>query len=160
MFPKKNMAILISLTIILIGAILAGTYIFLFRRPNPALPKNTVTIGNATFNVELATTTVAEARGLSFRTSLGTDAGMLFIFGTPAVQNFWMKDMDFPLDMIWIGGGKVLGFVQNAVPQPGVMLWNLTIYSSPDGTNEVLEVNAGTVARENIKGGDTVQLDT
>jgi uncharacterized membrane protein (UPF0127 family) len=79
-----------------------------------------------------------------------------------------MKDMNFPLDMIWIGsaagsgaqrqGEVVLGFAQNAAPQPGVPLWSLTIYNSPDGTNNVLEVNAGTVAKDGIKVGDTVQI--
>ena len=65
---------------------------------------------------------------------------------------------------VWIGPGadgqgeQVLGFAQNAVPQPGVPLWSLTIYNSPDGTDKVLEVNAGTVAKDGIKVGDAVQL--
>ena len=73
-----------------------------------------------------------------------------------------MKDMNFPLDMIWIGPGangeEVLGFAENAEPQPGATLWGLTIYSSPDGTDKVLEVNAGTVARDSIKVDDAVQI--
>lgn len=165
----KDMATfaLLGLGIVIVGA--AASYLFLFRRPNPPLAPDTVRIGNAAFSVELATTTVEQARGLSYRASLGENDGMLFVFSRPGIQNFWMKDMNFPLDMIWIGraaeapaapgtGGAVLGFAQNAEPQPGAALWNLKVYSSPDGTDKVLEVNAGTVAKDNIHIGDPVQI--
>ena len=45
----------------------------------------------------------------------------------------------------------MLGFAENAQPQPGAPLWSFTIYNSPDGTDKVLEVNAGTVAKDGIK---------
>ncbi len=49
---------------------------------------------------------------------------MLFIFGTGATQTFWMKDMNFALDMIWISGNTVAGFSQNVpAPGPGTQLW-------------------------------------
>ena len=67
-----------------------------------------------------------------------------------------MKDMNFPIDIIWIAGSKVAGFAENAAPQPGARLWELSIYTSPDGVDKVLEVNAGVVAKDNIKVGDTV----
>ncbi|HEX4104040.1 MAG TPA: DUF192 domain-containing protein [Candidatus Paceibacterota bacterium] len=125
---------------------------------NPTLPEESLSIDNATFTVEIASTMLEQARGLSYRPSLGANDGMLFVFASATVQNFWMQGMNFPLDMIWIGGGKVVGFAQDAVPQPGAALWNLTIYSSPDGTDKVLEVNAGTVAKYDIKVGDTVTI--
>lgn len=162
---KKDMTIfmLLGIGLIIIGA--AVSYLFIFHRANPPLPPGTVRIGSATFSVELATTTFAQARGLSYRASLGANDGMLFVFSRPGIQNFWMRDMNFPLDMIWIGpspaaggGEQVLGFVQDAAPQPGAALWNLKVYSSPDGTDKVLEVNAGTVAKDDIHIGDAVQV--
>ena len=129
--------------------------IVLSKAPNPSLPKGEIRIGNATFTTELATTAVEQARGLSFRPSLADESGMLFTF-SPGVQNFWMKDMNFPIDIIWIAGNKVAGFAQDAEPQPGAPLWKLTIYTSPDGVDKVLEVNAGMVAKDNIKIGDPV----
>lgn len=159
----KMMAIyaVAGFTLIVVGVVLL--YVFLFRRPNPPLPTNVVRIGSAVFNVELATSSLAQARGLSYRESLAENAGMLFIFPTPGVKTFWMKDMNFSIDMIWIGpgsggGDQVLGFAENAAPQPGAPLWQLTIYPSPDGTDKVLEVNAGTVAKDNIHIGDAVQV--
>ncbi len=125
---------------------------------NPSLPTEPLQIDNATFTVEIASTLLQKTDGLSFRPGLDDGHGMLFLFDTPAIQNFWMKDMNFPIDMIWIGGGKVLGFAQNAEPQPGAQLWQLTIYSSPDGTDQVLEVPAGTVTKDGIKVGDSVVI--
>jgi len=67
--------------------------------------------------------------------------------------------MNFPLDMIWISGNTVDGFAQNVpAPAPGAQLWELPIYTSPTNTDKVLEVNAGTVAKYNIKVGDTVTI--
>ena len=126
--------------------------------PNPSgLGSGQLSIDNAVFDVEIASTPLEQARGLSFRTSLGANQGMLFVFGTGSVQTFWMKDMNFPLDMIWISGNTVVGFAQNDPAEPGVAT-PTTIYSSPKNTDKVLEVNAGTVAKYGIKVGDRVQI--
>lgn len=154
----KKMTILISIAIILLGIAGIAAYFLIFHRANPPLPTNTVTVNDATFNVEIASTSVEQARGLSYRASLGTNDGMLFIFGSSSIQHFWMKDMNFPLDMIWVSGNTVVGFVQNAEPKPGASLLSLPIYTSPDKTDKVLEVNAGVVARYNIKVGDTIAI--
>ena len=150
--------ILSAVGVILVLAALVLGYLFIFNRANPALGDRTMRVGSATFAIEVASTSVEQARGLSFRPGLPDGHGMLFIFSHPAIQNFWMKDMNFPIDIIWIGGDKVLGFAENAAPQPGVPLWKLAVYDSPDGTDKVLEVNAGTVARDGIRVGDSVQV--
>jgi uncharacterized membrane protein (UPF0127 family) len=150
--------IFVSIVLILLGGFFLWHLVF-SRAPNPPLKSGEVSIGKNGFVVEMATTTIEEARGLSFRTSLAEGTGMLFTF-SPGIQNFWMKDMNFPIDIIWIGGDKVLGFAEDAKPEPGVSLLNLTIYTSPDGTDRVLEVNAGTVAKDNIKAGDPVTFGT
>ena len=126
---------------------------------NPPLPSEDLSVDGANFTVEIASTMLQQSRGLSFRPSLGANNGMLFIFSTGALQTFWMKDMNFPLDMIWISGTTVVGFAQNVpAPAAGAQLWQLPIYSSPNGTDKVLEVNAGTVAKYNIRVGDTVTI--
>lgn len=155
---KRKKMLFVSLGIVLLAVIAVVLYFVALRRANPPLSPGTVKISNTTFTVELATTTLAQARGLSFRKSLGENDGMLFVFKSPGVQNFWMKDMNFPIDIIWIGGGHVLGFAENAAPQPGAALWQLKVYSSPDGTDKVLEVNAGTVAKDDIHIGDAVRI--
>jgi uncharacterized membrane protein (UPF0127 family) len=127
---------------------------------NPPLAEEQLSIDGATFNVEIASTMLEQARGLSFRPSLSAHAGMLFLFGgSGSVQSFWMKDMNFPLDMIWISGNTVAGFAQNVpAPASGAPIWSLPVYTSPDSVDKVLEVNAGTVAKYNIKAGDAVTI--
>jgi len=147
-------AIFIFIILVIVGVFYFWRIVF-SKMPNPPLTTDQIRVGSAVFTVELATTTLAEARGLSFRASLAEGTGMLFTF-SPGVQNFWMKDMNFPIDIIWIASGKVAGFVQDAMPQPGVALWNLTVYTSPDGVDRVLEVNAGTVAKDSIAIGNSV----
>lgn len=137
----------------------ASTSTPLVAGENPPLAEESLNIDTATFNVEIASTAIEQTRGLSFRPSLGAQSGMVFIFGSASVQNFWMKDMNFPLDMIWISGTTVAGFAQDVpAPASGTALWSLPVYSSPANVDKVLEVNAGTVAKYNIKVGDTVTI--
>lgn len=148
-------------------AIAVGAVVWYFaagfaRACNPPLPRQTITIGATggvatTFDVEMATTMVEQSCGLSGRTGLGDNEGMLFVFGTPNTQTFWMKDMQFALDMIWISDNKVVGMTQNIPPPaPGTPLWRLNLYGSPPFVDKVLEVNAGAAAKDNIQVGDIV----
>ena len=165
------MILIVVIAIVVVVFAALGIWHFVFSRPNPALSTTRVTIGNAVFSVEVASTTIEQARGLSGRNGLGQNEGMLFLFSSQNVQKFWMKDMNFPIDIIWIGRGspsqtsqdktwegKILGFAENAVPEPGTPLWGLKIYSSPDGVDTVLEVNTGIVAKYGIKVGDSVAI--
>jgi uncharacterized membrane protein (UPF0127 family) len=164
---KKKMTIL-GTVLILVALGVFLVWRLAFSGVNPQLPGAKVTIGNTTFSAELATTMTQQAKGLSGRTGLGANEGMLFIFDRPRIQNFWMKDMNFPIDIIWIGSttlnatgqtSEVLGFAQNApIPTPGMQLWELPIYTSPDGVDTVLEVAAGTVAKNNIIAGESVMI--
>ena len=149
----------------IVGAVLvAGGIAGLFwyhtmfaRSCNPPLPRTTVTVGSARFDVEMATTMAEQACGLSGREGLGDGQGMIFLFGSGNMQSFWMKDMNFGLDIIWISHDAVVGFAQNVPPpSPGTALWQLKIYTSPPDVNTVLEVPAGTVAKDNIQVGDAV----
>jgi uncharacterized membrane protein (UPF0127 family) len=156
----KKHAMIIAIIIILLLVIFGVLYLWqvaFSKTPNPPLKTGEISIGSNVFSVELATTTMEQARGLSFRTSLAEGTGMLFTFSS-GVQNFWMKDMNFPIDMIWISGNKVAGFVKDAEPEPGVPLWKLTIYTSPNNVDKVLEVNAGTVAHDDIQVGNVVTI--
>jgi len=126
---------------------------------NPQLSTEQLSVDGAAFNVEMATNVLEQSRGLSFRTSLAANDGMLFIFGSATTQSFWMKDMNFPLDMIWINGTTVIGSSQNVpAPAPDAKIWQLPVYTSPGSADTVLEVSAGTVAKYNIKAGDTITI--
>lgn len=113
----------------------------------------TVTIGAATFTLELARTPQERAVGLSGRTHLPEDHGMLFIFDSDARHGFWMKDTLIPLDIIWLDSDGVVVDVQTMQPEPGVPDPLLTVYRPSAPARYVLEVNAGLAQRHGIQPG-------
>lgn len=115
-----------------------------------------LTIGERQVCVEIAESAEAIGRGLSWRDSLGENQGMLFIFQNSGHYAFWMKDMRFPLDFIWIADGSVVDLTEN-VPIP--VGEPLPMYRPRAPVNWVLEVNAGFAARNKIVIGDRVTLE-
>jgi uncharacterized membrane protein (UPF0127 family) len=123
-------------------------------------PAQTVTIGNKTIQVEIAKTETERAKGLSGRSSLGTDKGMLFVFDSKQVSPiFWMKDMIIPIDIIWISGDKIVKIDKSVpVPKPNAKDGALPKYSPGRPIDYVLEVSSGFSDTNNIKVGDSVQM--
>ncbi len=113
---------------------------------------------NSVFSVEIADTEIERNLGLSGRESLAKGSGMLFVFDEPAVYGFWMKDMNFPIDIIWISGNKIIGWEENVNPEPGIPDSDLKRYYPPEAIYMALEVPAGTVSSENIGVGDEISL--
>jgi len=114
-----------------------------------------VIINNQVINVEIAQTVNQQVQGLSHRKSLAADSGMLFVFPDLRIRNFWMKDMEFPLDMIWIRDDTIIGFETNVlVPLANQQV--LPVYISPREVNYVLEVNGGFAEKNKIQVGDNV----
>ncbi len=101
------------------------------------------------FSVEIAADAGSRSTGLSYGDGLLRNAGMLFLMPREGVQTFWMKEMRFPLDMVWIGSDCRVTGITHEVPFPedGTSTSELPRYKSPDGTLYVLEINAG-LARE------------
>ncbi len=108
--------------------------------------------GSHEFSVEVMRTGQQRERGLMFRRYLPQDRGMLFDFGIERPIMMWMKNTYLPLDMIFIGRtGKVSGIAHDAEPL------SQKIIPSGAPAYGVLEVNAGTAARIDLKIGDRVR---
>lgn len=124
-----------------------------------AVPLKEVEIGTGVkVKVEIADTTAERKKGLSGRKSLEEDHGMLFSFeGKELTPGFWMKDMLFPLDIIWIKGDEIVKIDKN-VAIPGKKETTFKLYYPPVSVNYVLEVNAGFSDKNKIKVGDTVKI--
>ena len=105
--------------------------------------------------VEVADSPDTQTQGLSNRPSLPENTGMLFVFSDYRQRNFWMKEMQFPIDMIWISDTRVVGIEKN-VPTPTSS--QLLIYTSPEAVNYVVEVNAGWADRHGISVGSSFRL--
>lgn len=122
----------------------------------------TANINGHTIKLEIADQPNEQMKGLSNRNSLADDVGMLFTFPQAGYQQFWMKDMKFPLDIIYLNGEKVVT-IYDSIPafnQVGnTKTPNLTIYTPTDPANNVLEINAGLAKKYDLKVGDTVKLN-
>ncbi|MBU6142283.1 DUF192 domain-containing protein [Patescibacteria group bacterium] len=114
-----------------------------------------VEIDGQTFHIEIATTSIEQARGLSGRASLAPDAGMLFVFSGMTTPSFWMHGMEFPLDIIWISEGKIVGIAKDLPP---AVFGETTIYTPPQPVDQVLEINAGLSDRYGFRIGDAVNF--
>ncbi len=117
-------------------------------------------VSNQTIQVAVADTESKRAAGLSNSAPLTDTQGMLFDFGLTnyARPSFWMKDMRFNLDLIWIKDGRIIGFTKNLpAPAPGLPDKALPSYSPPGDVNQVLEVTGGWVDKYKIKVGDSVR---
>lgn len=113
-----------------------------------------VEIAGKTLNVELADTDIKRELGLSGHAPLAENQGMLFIFEKSGIYPFWMKDMLFPIDIIWISDDfQVVYIEKNAQPSS---------YPKTFGPNEnakyVLEINAGFSEKNNLKIGDELKF--
>lgn len=117
--------------------------------------KSYVKLKDISLLVEMAQTPKQWEKGLSDRTDLGNLDGMLFVFPQNHIPIFWMKNMHFAIDIIWIENGKVIDITTNA---PVETADKLPTYSPRAPVNLVLETRAGWVADNNITIGDQLTL--
>lgn len=111
-----------------------------------------VKIGNYTYAVDVVSTDEGRVRGLSGRKELPERTGLLFVFEKSSVQGFWMKDMNFPIDIIWIDERlQVVGVERSVSPDTFP-----EVFYSPELVRYVLEVNAGEASA--LKFGDSVEF--
>ncbi len=110
--------------------------------------------------VELAESSEERIKGLSGRASLDAGTGMLFVFEKAERLRFWMREMEFSLDIIWISAGcQVVDISENVpAPEPGTPLADLPRYSPDAPAKYVLEINSGEAAALGLGVGDPVEF--
>ena len=91
--------------------------------------------------VEIADTPVAQRQGLSGRSHLPVGHGLLFIFDKEGRHGIWMKDMLFPIDIVWLdGNGREVHQEKEVRPDTYP-----EVFTPPVPARYVLELNAGTL---------------
>ena len=121
---------------------------------DPSLKK--LQVGDTFVWVKICQTDEEKRQGLSGVKSMAEDEGMLFVYNTAAAYKFWMKDMNFSLDFIWIREGEVVDLSEN-VPvfdEDG----EITRVRPGRLVDQILEVNSGFIEKNNIGVGDKVSL--
>jgi uncharacterized membrane protein (UPF0127 family) len=118
-----------------------------------------INISGNEINAQVAQTPTEKARGLSGKTHLAQNEGMIFTFQNKTRPSFWMKDMNFALDIIWILDNKIVHIDKDVQPpNPDQKETSLPLYTPPKAINYVLEVNAGYAQKHGIKVGDSVDF--
>ncbi|NCN99760.1 DUF192 domain-containing protein [Candidatus Falkowbacteria bacterium] len=152
--PNKFWLVITAVILLMVGIVFISILNF-YSSPR-ILPTATVSVQEKTIKVELVATAADMYRGLSGRSSLCPDCGMLFNFPNSGERKFVMRDMKFPLDIVFISNGRIIKIDDNLAPagdRPEI------IYSSEGEANQVLELNAGYTTQNNINVGDFVSFN-
>jgi hypothetical protein len=107
--------------------------------------------------VLVARTPYHHQKGLGGRESLGEYDGMLFIFDLPKRAGIVMRDMEFPIDIVWLEKGVVVDIAPNIQPQD-VPEEELAVYYPRKEVNLVLELPAGWAGTHNLRIGDVLTV--
>ena len=100
------------------------------------------------FKIEVMSSPGDRARGLMFRDSLPEGYAMFFVFEQPGKLAFWMKNMKFPIDILWLNDQERVVHIEPNVP-PCVKA-SCPAYSPPVDALYVLEIPAGNAVSKNI----------
>ncbi|MBI2012192.1 DUF192 domain-containing protein [Candidatus Daviesbacteria bacterium] len=119
----------------------------------------TVKINEVSIQAEVADSPEKRRQGLGGRKSLDQGSGMLFIMDEKKRHTFWMKNLKFSIDLIWIDEDKVVDIISDVPPpKEGEIDANLPTFSPSLPADKVLEVNGGFAKKYNIKIDDRVEI--
>jgi uncharacterized membrane protein (UPF0127 family) len=149
--------------LVLVGCLIGfgtSTFVKLYQA-NPSSCKTkyrhdtTVKIGDDHIKAEIAQSDQDKEQGLAGRSCIGANQGMLFVFKEPGKYDFWMKDMKFPIDIIWLNENKQ---VVKVAPNVSPATYPKT-FSSDIPSMYVLELHADTAQQLNITDGVQLQFN-
>lgn len=116
----------------------------------------TILMPKGALQAEVANTEASRELGLSGRISMRDDEGLLFVFDTPGRYGFWMKDMNFPLDIIWINqDGIVVSIERDISPESYA---TKKVFMNQADASYVLEINAGLAKKFGLYLGSKVKI--
>lgn len=149
---------MLALLLILLGGVLI--YTAFVREPSGGSAHYaSIVLGGREFHLDIANTPSLRAKGLSGRTEIPDDGGMIFFFGQSGYHVFWMKGMLVPIDIFWIRNGVIVFTVERALPPssgtPDNALERLRPQESAD---TVIETRAGIAQELGINTGQTVRI--
>ena len=146
---KKNL-VLIGICIVIL-LIFTSFNLYFFE----SFSVKSIQVGNVVItNIEIADMDAERQLGLSGRVGIEDNFGLLFLFDKPSFYGFWMKDMNFPIDIIWLDESfKVTGLKVGATPES----YPQTFYPESKSLY-VLETHSGLIESQNLKIGDMVKV--
>lgn len=142
--------------------VIIGTVIFLYQKYGGSFTGTifgddsvyTVYVENIALTVTLADSDAERVRGLSGVTSLSELGGKLFIFDDQQRHGIWMKEMQFPIDILWFNNNLELIHIEERV-EPSTYP---TVFAPNSDARFILEINANLVSEMNMQKGDRLTL--
>ena len=122
-------------------------------------PKAKIVVGGKILTVLVADTPTRQFRGLSNKKDLGEYAGMLFKFPYKSRYVIVMRDMNFPIDIIWMQDKRIVDLTINAKPEEKNKLEKeLKQYVPLYNVDMAIEVPTGFIEQNNVKIGDIIVI--
>lgn len=148
----------------LFGALVIGYAYYLNNPALKFLPKfpsfstqgASARINDQQFSLYVARTPEEITKGLAGFNSLAQNSGMVFPFDHPDYFMFWMKDINIPIDIIYLRDNKIVTIYPNMQPSKDSKTWQIVRPLVPSDT--VIEINAGLSQKYQFKVGDVIQL--
>lgn len=126
----------------------------LFLNKKDISSRKKIIIGNIVVKVEIAESLEGKQKGLSGRNFMRENSGMLFVFSQPDFYSFWMKDMEFPIDIIWLDENlRIINIEKNITPDTFPKKF---IPQRP--AKYALEVNGGWSDKNKVKDGVNIKV--
>ena len=119
----------------------------------------TVTIDGYNISAFVADTDDKRSKGLSGVENMSGNQGMLFVFNNPSKQGFWMKEMMFPLDIIWLDSNNTVIHIEKKL-QPCTSVLLCTVYSPSRDAKYVLETISGFTDLHSLNEGDKIKINS
>lgn len=117
------------------------------------------TLAGHKLNISLARTYEEKAKGLMYVENMPDNSGMLFVYETPQIMSFWMKNTKIPLDLVFFTENlEINGWIKDMQPGFGLPENNLPRYVSEQPAQYALELNAGSIERLKLKFGDRLEI--
>lgn len=154
---KKILFLFLLLLVLVAGVVFVQNYLktnnlsFFGKSP-------TLAINDRVFELKVAKSQEEKEIGLSETKSLSDNQGMIFLFDKPDYYSFWMKNMQFSIDIIYIDNDHIVTIFQDVQP-PKEKNASLPIFNSTQPADMVLEINSGLSKKYNFKEGDKVTYE-
>ena len=142
-----------NLGVVVSAAIIGVSIVALVQQPAPA----TLQLGEGKFSLRVARTDSERERGLSGTAELPSTEALAFVFPTSDRWGIWMKDMRYPIDIIWLDDSKVVRHIEQRV-QPNT--YPAKTFQPNDPAKYVIELKAGVVSSQRITIGSQAVFDS
>ncbi len=115
-------------------------------------------IGRLDLDMEIADNSYKRAKGLMYRKTMPKDKGMLFVFDSERRYSFWMLNMQFSIDLIWLDRNmRVVDITRDAMPSHSI--FSSKSYSPRSPAMYVIEACSGFASSSKLKLGNKIRID-